>query len=178
MNLQLPQKYLGFSDIPIDSHISDVVFTAVDFEDIMTFFQEPGKCQAGIAILDTRDLVPSSQTPSISTSNFAIGPASYHNCCNRKFLFDKTLKIEKKDIRQNLEALISQRRNNVLVGHGTGCDLKTLKHLDFDLESSFVGIFDTQQLAARILPNRRTRLRSILTDLQCPFQNLHNAGGR
>ena len=176
MNLQLLQKYLGLTDLPIDSQINDVVFTAVDFEDIMNCFRKRGKCQAGIAILDTRDFVSQVQTPGISTFNFVVGPAPYYKCCNRRFLFGKTLKIENKDIRQNLEALISRRRNNILVGHGTGRDLKILKHLSFELESSIVDILDTQKLAAQMLPNPRARLCEILTDLQCPFQCLRNAG--
>ena len=176
MDLQSLQKHLGLINPPTDPYINDVVFIAVDFEYTDNFSPGNRRCQAGVAILDTRDLVSPFQTPSISTFNFEIGSTSYHNRCNNEFLFGKTVKIQKEDICHNLEALISRQRNNVLVGHAIQNELKILKILNFDLDLSIIGILDTQRLALQTRSDSPGRLRDLLRDLQCPYRHLHNAG--
>lgn len=178
MDLQFLQKCLGLMNPPTDPSFNDTVFIAVDFECTENFARENRQCQAGIAILDTRDFGSSSQSPHISTFNFTTGSDSYYNRCKKKFLFGETIRIQKEDFHQNIEALISRERKNILVGHDIRGDLKVLKILNFDLETSIIGICDTQRLAITQGKPKHTpaRLRDILRDLKCPYRNLHNAG--
>lgn len=62
------------------------------------------------------------------------------------------------------------------MGHDFRNDLKVLNLLDFDLRTSIVGILDTGKIVSIMLPNVPTMVSSVLSELQCPFQNLHTAG--
>lgn len=127
-----------------------------------------------VAILDTKSLVSSPLT-AISTFNFVTGSPSYCARNTKKFLFSETVTIPRQGISQNLEALISRTRNNVLVGHDFKHDLNVLQFLNFDLHSSIIGILDIQKIAAEIIPDVPAKLK-ILEGLRCPFKGLHNAG--
>ena len=178
-DLQLLQMSIGFVPALTNSKdFDDVVFIAIDFENLRNIRQDSSQnlnAQVGVAILDTKTFVSSPQT-AISTFNFVIGSPSYCLKTTKKFLFGRTVTIYRKDINQNIEALISRTRNNVLIGHGFENDLSILRFLKFDLHSSIVGIIDLQKIAAEIMPSVSVRLRHILEELLCPSEGLHNAG--
>ena len=132
--------------------------------------------QVGVAILDSRDLISSSPQTAISTYNFVTGSPSYCAATTKEFLFDKTITIHQRDILSNLESLVPRTRNIILVGHGIKNDLQVLQLLDFNLHTSIGGILDVGRIASKILPNIPITLSSILSELRCPFQNLHTAG--
>lgn len=62
------------------------------------------------------------------------------------------------------------------MGHDIKNDLQVLQLLDFNLHTSIGGILDVGRIASKILPNNPITLSSILSELRCPFQNLHTAG--
>jgi hypothetical protein len=80
------------------------------------------------------------------------------------------------EIVSSLEQLPGRDRNLVLVGHGIAGDQTLLKVLGFNLETSVVGVLDTEYLAQYLFGGPRLRLRSLLIELKCPFDNLHCAG--
>ncbi|CAD6569968.1 MAG: hypothetical protein ASARMPRED_003339 [Alectoria sarmentosa] len=178
--LQLLQSFLGLKLEPSRSRVVDeVVFVAIDFEYLQNFehysrHQELNS-QIGIAVLDSRILISSPPRRAISTCNFVTG-SPYCAATIRKFLFGETSTIYQRDILSTLESLIPRRRNIVLVGHGFWHDLRILRPLNFDLHISIVGILDTGKMASKMFPNVSITLGSILSELQCPFQNLHTAG--
>lgn len=179
--LQLLQAFLGLTLEPSGSRVVDeVIFVAIDFEYLQNFEHysrhQDLNSQIGIAVLDSRDLISSPPRRAISTYNFVTGSPSYCAATTRKFLFGETSTIHQRDFLSTLESLLPRRRNIVLVGHGFWHDLRVLKLLNFDLHTSIVGILDTGKIASKMFPNVSITLGSILSELQCPFQNLHTAG--
>ncbi len=178
--LQLLQQSLGLE--PSESRGSDdIVFVAIDFENLRNLQQDLSQnqdSQVGIAILDTRDLISSPPRDAISTYNFVTGSPSYCAATAKKYLFGETITIHQRNILFNLDSLVPRTRNIVLVGHDVVNDLKILQLLHFDLHTSIVGILDTRKIVSTILAlsNISHRLSSILSELGCPFQNLHVAG--
>lgn len=62
------------------------------------------------------------------------------------------------------------------MGRDIKIDLQVLQFVDFSLHTSIGGILDVGRIASKILPNITITLSSILSELRCPFQNLHTAG--
>ena len=176
-------KCLGLTPVSACANteaIDDVVFVAIDLEYIENVKQQlPGheaNCQVGVALLDNKYLVlPFSESP-ISTYNFIAGSPSYCEKAAERFLFGEAVTIGHPDICSKLEALIPRERSIVLVGHAFEKDSRTLRDLGLDLHTSVVGTFDTQKIAAEIIPGRPAALCTTLETLDCPFENLHNAG--
>ncbi len=176
--LQLLQESLGLK--PSESQFSDnPVFIAIDLECLSNLKQDSSKNlngQVGVAILDSRDLISSPPRTAISTYNFVTGSPSYCAATAKKYLFNKTITIHQRDILSSLESLVPRTRNIILVGHDIRNDLQVLQLLGFNLYTSIGGILDTRRIASKILPYIPVRLSSILSELRCPFQNLHTAG--
>ena len=180
-DVQLLHTCFRFVPAPTSSEGSfdDVVFIAIDFENPTRINRDSSQnlsCQAGVAILDTRNLVSSSPQTAISVFNFVVGSPSYYLKNKRKFHFGEAVTINRNEMSQNIEALISRTRNNVLVGHDFRNDLKILQFLGFDLHSSIVGIIDLQRVAAEVMPGVPLKLYNVLEELDCPYGGLHNAG--
>jgi DNA polymerase III alpha subunit (gram-positive type) len=72
--------------------------------------------------------------------------------------------------------LVPRTRNIALIGHDFTHDLHVLQILKFDLQTSIVGILDTQKIASELLPENSSTLSDILQALQWPFDKLHTAG--
>lgn len=176
--LQLLQESLGLK--PSESQgLHNPIFIAIDLEYLSNLKQDSSQnlnSQVGIAVLDSRDLISSPAQTAISTYNFVTGSPSYCAATTTKYLFGKTITIHQRDILSNLESLVPRTRNIILVGHDFRHDLQVLQLLDFNLHTSIGGILDTGRIASKILPNISLTLSSILSELRCPFQNLHNAG--
>ena len=63
------------------------------------------------------------------------------------------------------------------MGHGFSSDLPVLQSLGFDLETSVVGIVDTEAVASAFFGIRNgLRLKNILARLKCPVERCHVAG--
>lgn len=176
--LQLLQESLGLG--PSESHDLDKpIFVTIDLEYLSNLKQDSSQnlnSQVGVAILDIRDLVSSPPQTAISTYNFVTGSPSYCAATTKKYLFGKTTAIHQRNILSNLESLVPRSRNIILVGHDIRNDLQVLQLLDFNLHTSIGGILDVGRIASKRLPNIPIRLSSILSELRCPFQNLHTAG--
>ncbi len=128
--------------------------------------------------MDTKSLSASiPPQEAIKTFNFVIGgSSSTHRRVGKKFLFGETQRIRLPGIVSSLEQLLDRDRNLVLVGYGIAGDRALLEVLGFDLETSVVGVLDTEALAQYTFGGPKLRLRSLLTELKCPFDNLHCAG--
>jgi hypothetical protein len=178
--LQLLQDFLGLTPHPsISDELRDVIFVAIDFENLGNIKQDPAQnldSQVGIAILDTRILASSQLEKAILTYSFATGSPRYCTATTKNFLFGKTTTIRQQDILTTLESLVPRTRNIALIGHDLKHDLHVLQILKFDLQTSIVGILDTQKIASELLPDNSSTLRDILQALQCPFDKLHTAG--
>ena len=74
------------------------------------------KVSLGSAILDTRDLVPSSSGSIITTYNFVTGPSSYCTSATRKFLFGNTIMISQQDMITRPESIITPTKDVILLG--------------------------------------------------------------
>ena len=178
--LQLLQQFLGLTSQPPDSRLpDDIIFVAIDFEYCQNIKHDPSQnlnSQVGIAVLDSRHLISSPPRKAISTYNFATGSPSYCAATAKKYLFGETVAINQREIPSRLESLIPRTRNIVLVGHAFWNEWKVLRRFNFDLQTSVVGILDTDQIASTMSQWGSMRLGSLLSDLDCPFQHLHTAG--
>jgi len=113
----------------------------------------------------------------VKTFNFVIGgSSSTYRRVGKKFLFGETQRIRLPGIVSSLEQLLDRDRNLVILGHGIAGDRTLLKVLGFDLKTSVVGVLDTEDLAQCTFGGPKLSLRSLLTELKCPFDNLHCAG--
>ncbi|CZR56760.1 uncharacterized protein PAC_06649 [Phialocephala subalpina] len=163
--------------------ILEPIFVAIDFEApdrVINNFSDNFRgenAQVGISILDTREL----HSPSaVQTFNFIAGSAEYYKASSQKFIWGTSEYIwpTKEAMLERLNKTISRDRNIVLVGHGFGMDLQALHSLDFDLETSILGLFDTFDIARKLQMPRHS-LGCLLEDLGCCNVNrnrLHNAG--
>lgn len=84
-------------------------------------------------------------------------------------------KISPKSMLQRIIDCLPRDRNIVLVGHGFRGDLAALKALGFDFQrSSIIAVFDTYRLAQEM--GKQLSLGKLLTEMDCPYSRLHNAG--
>ncbi|TVY12864.1 hypothetical protein LARI1_G009457 [Lachnellula arida] len=177
---------------------SDILFIYIDFENgkqIKSRVTENGcigkiQAQAGVSIFDTRTLInsalPSSsqETPlpvGLKTYNIGLGGSpSTKKLVDRRFLFGETKWIQLADLSASIDKLVDRTRNIVLVGHGFAADLHVLKALGFDLETSIIGILDTEAEARAVFgpPDERggLRLGRVLARLKCSVGGCHVAG--
>lgn len=166
---------------PLPFH--DVVFISIDFENpdkihLPTSKHALSGGQMGVAVLDTRDLESWDEKGNIiSTYNFAWGRCIYIVHARRNFIFGATREIKSSDIASTLEALVPRSRNVVLVAHGSCNELAVLERINFDTETSIVGVLDTFELSKSVLPSLQGRsLEKILQALGIPYHGLHCAG--
>jgi len=177
--LQLLRESLRLPTEPSElGSVRDAIFVSIDFENASSIKESARNFQGqlGVAILDTGDLVPSSSGSIITTYNFVTGPSSYCTSATRKFLFGKTIMISQQDMITRLESIIARTKDIILVGHDFRHDLQVLRHLNFDIQTSVLGILDTMRIASEVIPTCSGTLRDILRELQCPFDKLHSAG--
>lgn len=174
--LEFLQKCLGF----IGDGPRDMVFIAIDFEHLENIQSNPCQdldYQVGIAILDTRRLISNDLEDTIQTYNLVTGSPSYCAYTARRFLFGKTIQIDRADLISDLNMLIPRsNRQIVLVGHDIRHDLTVLRRLNFDLQTSISGILDTRRIASVVFAQDNMSLVTLLTRLRCPWNKLHNAG--
>lgn len=116
--------------------------------------------QVGVSILDTKSLSASiPPQEAMKTFNSIIGgSSSTHRRVGKKFLFGETPWIRLPGIVSSLERLLDRDHNLVRVGHGIAGDRTLLKVLRLDLETSVVGVLDTEDLAQFTFEGPRLRL--------------------
>ena len=178
--LQILQESLGLNTTSSRlEHLDDVVFVSIDFEHLENIKQGSSQelnSQLGIAMLDTRNLGTPHSAHAISIRNYVLGSPSYRASIAQRFLFGETLHILREDILTILNDSTPRTRNIVLVGHCFRNDVGVLRALGFDLETSVVGILDTQRIASQITKGPYTSLSALLKELQTPCRRLHIAG--
>lgn len=149
----------------------------------------PGISEIGISTFDTRTLSHTS-AGTLETRNFVTGGNKRRIRIARTFLFGEAEHVEytTTGIHEALSKALHipddiqnspqpRYRNIVLVGHELRSDLLILrKHsIMFEEFKTIVAKLDTTYLAQGVL-GANFRLESLLQYLQCPYQNLHNAG--
>lgn len=142
------------------------------------------KFQAGLAILDTRDLRPQrSVAPNkiISSFNFVCGSLEYQEKAFKKFLFGTPIQIEPGDMLTSINSSIleacDEHRNVIFVGHSLVDDLDILSNLGFNFQEMRVSAcLDTYRISAQVFPYWSLKLSELLDELQCPYGRLHNGG--
>jgi hypothetical protein len=175
---RLLQEYLGFVKHHSSPLALDVVFIAIDFENIENLKEDVSMnldSQVGLAILDTKKLDSLPLHRAILVHNFSTGSSPYCAKASRKFLFGKSLTISRKSMLGHIESLIPESRQVVLVGHDIRNDLHALRLLNFKFPTSIIGILDTSRIA-RELDVTASSLADLLEVFQCPFDRLHCAG--
>jgi hypothetical protein len=130
------------------------------------------KAQAGVSIFATRILsaAPPSPQDALRTYNIGWGGSpSDKRLVDRRFLFGETNWIPGfANLLDSIEALVDRTRKIILVGHGFSSDLPVLQSLGFDLETSVVGIVDTEAVASAFFGiSNGLRLKNILARLKC-----------
>ena len=177
--LELLGQVLGLATEPSQPGLEDIVLIAIDFERFHNITEDLSlnlECQAGLAILDTRNIHNHNSEPVISAHNFTTGRSLYCACASEKFLFGTSITTSQKDLLENINSVIPKSRNVILVGHSIKGDLNALKALGFDFEASLVGVLDTCRIAGEVLELWHLTLGELLTELQYPFTKLHCAG--
>lgn len=160
---------------------TDPLFIAIDFErpgSIANNFNLGLNTQAGISILDTRDLsTPQKRILKLETYNFITGSESYYAESAAKFLWGTPKKISPSKMLECINKLVRRNRNIILVGHGFAGDLDALNSLGFDFQTSVIGILDTANITSELDMCRGT-LGRLLEKLGCPKSSarLHNTG--
>jgi hypothetical protein len=94
----------------------------------------------------------------------------------KKYLWGSS-EIYPSTMRRCIDKLVPRDRDIVLVGHGFSGDLDALSSLEFDLETSIIGILDTANITYELEMDHST-LGRLLGELECPKSSarLHNAG--
>jgi hypothetical protein len=176
--LRILQHFLGLVADPTLPSSQDAVFIAIDFESLHNIKDDLSldlDCQLGLAILDTRDFENVAALERIiSTHNFATGSSKYCDKASKKFLFGKSDRIHQMDMLRHINSLIPPSCTVILLGHGMSHDLRALATLRFEFQTSF--IVDTSLVVPEVLSYYALSLNELLTELQCPFNNLHCAG--
>ena len=140
------------------------------------------KLKLGVSIFDTRILSLPSIQEALQTYNIGLGGSpSDKKRIDRRFYFGETNWIRPlANLLDSIEELVDRTRNIILVGHGFSSDLHVLRSIGFDLETSVVGILDTEAMARTIFGPSDTRgglrLKNILAKLNCPVERCHVAG--
>lgn len=171
--LQVLQKCLGLKG----SH--DSVLVAIDFENtgnLINGFRDSEDSQAGLAILDTRDL-DGTDSWNITTYNFITGSVPYTTKSSERFLFGQSVAIKTADILEQMYLLIPRDRDIILIGHSVVFELMVLHALGFDFTSRrVIAIVDTIKVATEVFGYWSLSLGELLSVVGCPFSELHNGG--
>lgn len=169
---------LGPRPLGLYSH-SEAVIVAVDFENtgsIKAGLCSTSGCQAGLAILDTKDLRRISPSKLISTYNFATGSPSYLTKVSKRFLFGESVAISPMDMPSRIKSLIPLSRNVLFVGHGIFNEILVLRALKFEFPQLHLGNMDTLDIGREVFGHSVGSLKNLLTKLGCPYDKLHCAG--
>jgi len=155
-------SFLGLGPYSPADLPSDVIFMSFDFEN----WQRIDALEAGIAVLDSRDILSDPET-AIRTYNGVTESRP-----SRPFFFGETVQVPRGKMLAFVQICIPQNRKLVLVGHDIGNDLNVLQRLGFDIRAHVVGIFDTALIGRK--PG--TGLKNTLMSLGCDFYGFHNSG--
>lgn len=150
----------------------DAVIVSIDFEhttNLLNGFQNSQNSQAGLAILDTRDL------RSIKTYNLITGSLRYTTNAANKFLFGQSVSIQPGLLLDRIMSVMPKERNTILLGHGVAVELRILNALGFEF-AGILAVLDTEKLANEVLESGSLSLRKVLESLECPFSKLHCGG--
>lgn len=186
----LEQLKLIFGFCP-GSPLWDVVFVSFDLEarQYSPRYNKLGEIvEIGVSMLDTRCFTLDNPAGSLVTRHFVVGGYKRLVHKSKEFHFGTSEHLDKKDINDvilkllhipdGIEGLLQHRyRKIVLIGHGLRGDLLNLRRrgIMFEEVRTIVAKFDTTYIARDVL-GLNFRLGSLLKMLNCPNENLHNAG--
>jgi DNA polymerase III alpha subunit (gram-positive type) len=134
-------------------------------------------CQAGLAILDTKEIGSVPLDKLVKTYNFAKGMRWYVEKARTEFTFgDSTTAVTVSELSSSIQALIPPFRNVIFVGHGMFNDLQALHRLGIRFPIHLSAILDTLHIAREVLGYCVGSLGKLLNKVGCPHQGLHCAG--
>jgi hypothetical protein len=150
------------------------VLVAIDAENMSNKRQHTlcsADCQVGVAICD-----PKQSSRMIKTYNFVSGSAEYCSKVMPRFLFGKSVQIEKNDIGKHINSIYPESRDVILVGHSLHTELLMLEALHISLP--FTCGVDTQWIAKEAIPEliHPPSLSYLGNMLSIPMNFLHCAG--
>ncbi|KAG9193602.1 hypothetical protein G6011_03637 [Alternaria panax] len=162
-----------------ESDLSDAVLIAVDFENTQAIkgaLTVDANCQAGIAILDTKNIKQRHIDKVLRTYMFATGTPAYVAKASNRYHFGKTNSASPSKLVNCIRSLVPPDRKVVFVGHGVMNDLRALQALGFQFSDNLVAVIDTLQVANEVFDCWAGPLRGLLKELDCPHSRLHCAG--
>jgi hypothetical protein len=134
-------------------------------------------CQAGLAILDTKEIGSVPLDKLVKTYNFATGTRSYVEKARKEFTFgDSTTAVTVSELSSSIQVLIPPFHNVIFVGHGMFNDLQVLRGLGIRFPTCLSAILDTLHIAREVFGYCVGSLGKLLRKVGCPHQGLHCAG--
>jgi hypothetical protein len=133
-------------------------------------------CQAGLAILDTKEIGSVPLDKLVKTYNLAIGTHSYVERARGEFTFGNCTRINVSELSGSIQVLIPPFRNVIFVGHGMFNDLQILQGLGIRFPTCLSAILDTLHIAREVFGYCVGSLGKLLRKMGCPHQGLYCAG--
>jgi hypothetical protein len=176
---QLHEIFNPGSPKAMQSSLSDIVLIAIDFENTQVMKDActvETNCQAGIAILDTKNIKQRQLDKLLRTHMFVTGTTAYVTKSSDKCWFGKTNSASPSKLVNCIRSVVPPERKVAFVGHGIMNDLLVLQALGFQLSDNYVAFIDTVHVANEVFGCWAGPLRDLLRELDCPHSRLHCAG--
>jgi len=161
------------------SSLSDIVLIALDFENTQAMkgaCTVETNCQAGIAILDTKNIKQRQLDKLLRTHLFVTGTRAYVTKASDRYWFGKTNSASLSKLVNCIRSLVPPERKVAFVGHGIMNDLLVLQALGFQFSDNHVAFMNTLHVANEVFGCWAGPLRDLLRKLNCPHSRLHCAG--
>ena len=161
------------------SSLSDIVLIALDFENTQAMkgaCTVETNCQAGIAILDTKNIKQRQLDKLLRTHLFVTGTRAYVTKASDRYWFGKTNSASLSKLVNCIRSLVPPERKVAFVGHGIMNDLLVLQALGFQFSDNHMAFMNTLHVANEVFGCWAGPLRDLLRELDCPHSRLHCAG--
>ena len=161
------------------SSLSDIVLIALDFENTQAMkgaCTVETNCQAGIAILDTKNIKQRQLDKLLRTHLFVTGTRAYVTKASDRYWFGKTNSASLSKLVNCIRSLVPPERKVAFVGHGIMNDLLVLQALGFQFSDNHMAFMNTLHVANEVFGCWAGPLRDLLRKLNCPHSRLHCAG--
>lgn len=176
---QLHEIFNPGSPKAMQSSLSDIVLIAIDFENTQVMKDActvETNCQAGIAILDTKNIKQRQLDKLLRTHLFVTGTRAYVTKASDRYWFGKTNSASLSKLVNCIRSLVPPERKVAFVGHGIMNDLLVLQALGFQFSDNHMAFMNTLHVANEVFGCWAGPLRDLLRKLNCPHSRLHCAG--
>ena len=176
---QLHEIFNPGSPKAMQSSLSDIVLIAIDFENTQVMKDActvETNCQAGIAILDTKNIKQRQLDKLLRTHMFVTSTTAYVTKASDRYWFGKTNSASLSKLVNCIRSLVPPERKVAFVGHGIMNDLLVLQALGFQFSDNHMAFMNTLHVANEVFGCWAGPLRDLLRKLNCPHSRLHCAG--